>query len=60
MKKNAIQSLNRLSGEDLRIKIMTENMNENLAYSLNISDNKDKDIFLKNIRKIFEIYVKLE
>ena len=51
MKKNAIQSLNRLSGEDLRIKTMTENMHENLAYFLNMNDTNDKSIFLKHLKE---------
>lgn len=56
MKKNAIQSLNRLSGEDLRIKTMTENMHENLAYFLNMNDTNDKSIFLKHLKEKYLRY----
>ena len=40
MRKEAIESLGKINGEELRISTMLENMHHNKAYQLNLSNSK--------------------
>tara|TARA_Y100000816_G_C26091918_1_gene577172 strand:- start:689 stop:2002 length:1314 start_codon:yes stop_codon:yes gene_type:complete len=48
MRKEAIESLGKINGEELRISTMLENMHHNKAYQLNLSNSKIEDAKLLN------------
>ena len=58
MRKEAIESLGKISGEKLRVNTMLENMHSNKAYQFNLTNNKKRDeLLLKNLK---DNYLKLD
>ena len=59
MRKEAIESLGKISGEKLRVNTMPENMHSNKAYQFNLTNNKKKDeLLLKNLKDNYLKYRK--
>lgn len=59
MRKEAIHSLGKISGEKLRLNTMLENMHSNKAYQFNLTNNKKSDeLLLKKLKDNYQKYRK--
>ena len=59
MRKDAIESLRKISGEELRVNIMVRFMHQNKAYQFNLTENKnDNEELLQKLKEDYQRYRK--